>query len=67
MVLWCRRCKAFMGVRDPLTNWTVDKNAVCSICIEKQFDDGPVEFLGDSDEHATLADDPPDFSNKPKQ
>ena len=35
MVLWCKKCGAFVGLREPLTNWTVDKDGVCARCVEK--------------------------------
>ena len=32
MVVWCRICGALMGLREPYTNWEVDRNALCPIC-----------------------------------
>ena len=32
MVVWCRICGALMGVREPYTNWTVDRDALCPVC-----------------------------------
>ena len=37
MVLWCKKCTAFMGLRDPVTNWSVDKSAICQTCLEKDL------------------------------
>ena len=34
MVLWCNNCGALMGVREPLSDWTVDRNAICLICAD---------------------------------
>lgn len=36
MVVWCRVCGALMGVREPYTNWTVDRNALCAICATRE-------------------------------
>ena len=32
MVVWCRICGALMGVREPYTDWSVDRNALCPRC-----------------------------------
>ena len=34
MVIWCRICGALMGVREPYTDWSVDRNAMCPCCAE---------------------------------
>jgi hypothetical protein len=48
MVHWCRSCGAFLGLREPLSDWTVDKNSECPSCArsnvatmlaEKKIDD----------------------------
>ena len=44
MVLWCRCCGAFLGLRYPYTDWTVDRDSLCPACAEKQrlIEIGPV-------------------------
>ena len=37
MVLWCRLCGALMGLREPLTDWSVDRNAICHSCVEQGY------------------------------
>jgi hypothetical protein len=37
MILWCKLCGAFMGVREPLTDWSTDRQAICAICSENQL------------------------------
>jgi hypothetical protein len=36
MVLWCE-CGAFMGVRKPLDDWTVDRTGLCPECVIKKL------------------------------
>jgi hypothetical protein len=36
MVQWCRKCGALIGVREPILDWSVDRNAVCRWCIAKK-------------------------------
>ena len=36
MVVWCRICGALMGVREPYTNWAVDRNALCPVCATRE-------------------------------
>jgi hypothetical protein len=36
MVLWCK-CGTFMGLREPLKNWTADRTGICQNCIENQY------------------------------
>jgi hypothetical protein len=54
MVLRCKRCNLVIGLREPITNWSIDRTAVCSPCLEKQFGKEATEFLNDSSEHAVL-------------
>jgi hypothetical protein len=37
MVLWCK-CGAFMGLREPLDDWSVDRTGMCPVCAKKEFD-----------------------------
>jgi hypothetical protein len=37
MVLWCKLCGAFMGLRDPISDWSTDRGGICAICAEKQI------------------------------
>src|SRR5437879_2558738 len=32
MVFWCKNCGAFLGLREPLTNWKTDRDALCPQC-----------------------------------
>jgi hypothetical protein len=34
MVFWCGKCGRFIGLREPLTDWTVNRNSLCSRCAE---------------------------------
>ena len=34
MILWCKTCGAFMGLREPLNDWATDRDAVCVHCTE---------------------------------
>jgi len=36
MVLWCK-CGAFMGVREPLDDWSVERTSLCPACIVKKL------------------------------
>jgi hypothetical protein len=38
MVLWCKVCNAFIGVREPIKNWSIDRMSICPGCLEKQMD-----------------------------
>ena len=35
MVLWCKLCGALMGPREPLDDWSTDRDAICESCAEK--------------------------------
>lgn len=35
MVLWCKSCGAFLGMREPNTDWTDDRTTLCSACTGK--------------------------------
>ena len=37
MVLWCKNCNAFLGLRDPVKDWTIDRMGVCQRCFDKQL------------------------------
>jgi len=37
MVLWCK-CGAFMGLREPLKNWSADRTGICPQCARDEFD-----------------------------
>ena len=36
MVVWCRACGGLMGLREPYTDWSVDRNAICPVCAEQE-------------------------------
>ena len=38
MVLWCKTCGALLGLREPLTIWSTDRNGLCAACLEKTID-----------------------------
>ena len=42
MVLWCKACGAFMGLREPFQDWTTDRNTLCKYCAPIQFDLGDI-------------------------
>jgi len=33
MVFWRPTCGAFLGLRDPLTNWSIKRNSCCQTCV----------------------------------
>jgi hypothetical protein len=33
MVFWCPTCGAFLGLRDPVTNWSIKRNLCCPACV----------------------------------
>ena len=35
MILWCKSCGAYMGVRPPLNDWSIDRENICGVCTEK--------------------------------
>ena len=36
MVLWCKNCGAYLGLRPPVRNWKVERNRfVCASCSER--------------------------------
>lgn len=37
MVLWCRNCGALIGLRPPLEDWTVDRNVLCALCVDREY------------------------------
>lgn len=45
MVLWCKQCGAYLGLIEPVTDWTVNRNALCLRCAKKNRDLGP-EVIG---------------------
>ena len=36
MVLWCKGCGALIGLRPPVSDWTIDRDCFCTICVESQ-------------------------------
>ncbi len=42
MVLWCKGCGAYLGLRAPFEDWTTDRNALCKHCAPEHFDLGPI-------------------------
>ena len=32
MVLWYKKCGALMGLREPLSDWSIDREAICREC-----------------------------------
>lgn len=39
MVIWCKECGAFMGLREPLNDWTTDRCGLCVDCSDKAIAD----------------------------
>ncbi len=37
MAMWCRKCGAFMGLREPLNDWTTDRGGLCIDCSDKEI------------------------------
>jgi hypothetical protein len=37
MVVWCKTCGALLGIREPVYNWSTDRNGVCAPCLEKKI------------------------------
>jgi len=35
MILWCRKCGAYMGLREPLNDWSTDRDCVCEACTDR--------------------------------
>lgn len=46
MVLWCKVCGALMGIREPATDWSVDRTGICLQCAATQFDEKDLEDSG---------------------
>jgi hypothetical protein len=44
MVLWCKSCGAFLGVKEPVSDWSVDRTVLCQECTKKQIGLTPVEI-----------------------
>jgi hypothetical protein len=36
MALWCKQCGAFMGLREPLHDWSTDRTGLCISCAPTQ-------------------------------
>jgi hypothetical protein len=36
MVAWCKVCGAFIGLREPLSDWSTDRGGICAVCAEKE-------------------------------
>ena len=36
MVLWCKCCAALVGISFPYTDWTVNRDALCPSCAERE-------------------------------
>jgi hypothetical protein len=34
VVMWCKRCRALMGTREPFNNWSTEYG-VCANCLDK--------------------------------
>jgi len=32
MVHWCKKCGALIGLREPIDNWSVERNSICCLC-----------------------------------
>ena len=50
MVLWCKTCGAFIGLREPYSDWSVDRVASCEACIETLLSPDQLRAVSDSDE-----------------
>ena len=37
MVFWCKACSVFLGLHDPIEDWSVDQNGFCHDCLQKQL------------------------------
>jgi len=35
MIVWCKICGALIGLREPLNDWSIDRNGICPACAEK--------------------------------
>lgn len=35
VMYWCRTCGAVIGLREPLTDWTIDRSQLCQTCKDK--------------------------------
>ena len=44
MVLWCKHCGALLGLREPFTDWYVDRTSLCQQCAEKSTGLTPLEI-----------------------
>ena len=65
MVLWCK-CGAFMGLREPVHDWSTDRTGVCIDCTNKQI----VENLKNTNEdpadpHVQSSNTDADVENRP--
>ena len=58
MVLWCKSCGAFMGVREPFEDWTTDRNALCQHCAPEHFDLGHIKAESKNDDEENTSDNP---------
>jgi hypothetical protein len=58
MVIWCKTCGAFLGLREPFDDWTTDRNVLCHHCAPKKSDLGPIETEGQSDDKENTSDNP---------
>jgi hypothetical protein len=48
MIICCSRCDEFIGICEPIANWTVERIATCSMCLQKQLGKATTDFLNDS-------------------
>jgi hypothetical protein len=35
VVLWCKECGALQGLRQPMNDWSTDKDGICPACLKK--------------------------------
>jgi hypothetical protein len=50
MALWCMRCGAFMGLREPIHDWSTDRTGLCVHCSENEMQSVVQEAKGPSKE-----------------
>jgi hypothetical protein len=38
MVLGCKICDGYIGMREPISDWSIDRSTICPACLKKQKD-----------------------------
>ena len=54
MVLWCKLCGAYIGLRAPLQDWRVERDSICARCVIRPegLPDGPAKTISSVAEDA---------------